>query len=387
MSMSKIDFVFFDAGGGHRSSATALVQVIERQGYPWQVRMVDLQQLLDPVDLVRKLTGIRLQDLYNLMLKNEWTLGSPQMVRVLQAAIQFYHDDEVRLLRRFWRESEPDLVVSLVPHFNRALWESLQRESGGTPYVTILTDLADYPPHFWIEPQEQFYICGTEKAAHQARAMGIPEDLAYQTSGMILSPRFYEPVTADIRTERQRLGLDPVLPTGLVMFGGQGSEAMLEIARRLDESVLHLQLIFLCGSNDKLAAELRRRRSRHPFVVEGFTTEVPYYMHLSDFFIGKPGPGSISEALAMRLPVIVQKNAWTLPQERYNADWIQEREVGLVVNTFSHIALAVAELLRAETFSRFRANTAAIHNRAVFEIPRILQSILERTHSLEPSFA
>ena len=30
--------------------------------------------------------------------------------------------------------------------------------------------------------------------------------------------------------------------------------------------------------------------------VVGFTSEIPYYMVLSDFFIGKPGPGSISEA-------------------------------------------------------------------------------------------
>ena len=45
-----------------------------------------------------------------------------------------------------------------------------------------------------------------------------------------------------------------------------------------------------------------------PLFVEGFTAEMPYYMQLSDFFIGKPGPGSISEAIAMRLPVIVESN-------------------------------------------------------------------------------
>ena len=60
-------------------------------------------------------------------------------------------------------------------------------------------------------------------------------------------------------------------------------------------------------------------------------------MHLSDFFIGKPGPGSISEALAMKLPVIVERNARTLPQERYNADWVLEKQVGLVVRRFRQI--------------------------------------------------
>ena len=61
------------------------------------------------------------------------------------------------------------------------------------PFVTILTDLADYPPHFWIERQEQYLICGTERAVEQARAMGHPEERIFRASGMILHPRFYEP--------------------------------------------------------------------------------------------------------------------------------------------------------------------------------------------------
>ena len=36
--------------------------------------------------------------------------------------------------------------------------------------------------------------------------------------------------------------------------------------------------------------------------MEGFTTNVDYYMALSDFLIGKPGPGCISEALQFHLP-------------------------------------------------------------------------------------
>jgi 1,2-diacylglycerol 3-beta-galactosyltransferase len=109
--------------------------------------------------------------------------------------------------------------------------------------------------------------------------------------------------------------------------------------------------------------------------VEGFTSEVPYYMHLSDFFIGKPGPGSISEALAMHLPVIVERNAWTLPQERYNCDWIRERGIGLVAPNFRNVDRVVAELLEPNTFEDFRSHARGIDNRAVFEIPDILEKI------------
>jgi 1,2-diacylglycerol 3-beta-galactosyltransferase len=116
--------------------------------------------------------------------------------------------------------------------------------------------------------------------------------------------------------------------------------------------------------------------SRIPMFVEGFTREVPYYMHLSDFFIGKPGPGSISEAMAMKLPVIVERNAWNLPQERYNCDWVREQDVGLVLRNFREIGKAVGELLEPAAYARMRGNAAALKNRAVFEIPDMLAAIL-----------
>jgi UDP-N-acetylglucosamine:LPS N-acetylglucosamine transferase len=110
--------------------------------------------------------------------------------------------------------------------------------------------------------------------------------------------------------------------------------------------------------------------------VEGFTKEVPRYMQLVDYFIGKPGPGSISEAVAMHLPVIVERNAWTLPQERFNADWVLEQAVGMVLPNFRGIAQAVDGLLDPRAYARYRAATERQRNRAVFEIPAILERIL-----------
>src|SRR5579864_8999076 len=169
--------MFFDAGGGHRAAATALKAVIDQQQRGWEVRLVNLQEILDPLDIFRKYTGIRMQDVYNQMLKRGWTLGSPQLTVAMHGLIRLYHRGQVRLLREFWQKSEPDLVVSLIPNFNRALRDSLK----AAPLVTILTDLADYPPHFWIERQDQFFICGTEKAVEQARQFGHPADHVFRT--------------------------------------------------------------------------------------------------------------------------------------------------------------------------------------------------------------
>ena len=370
----KVDFIFFDAGGGHRAAANALRQVMERQESPLEVRLVNLQEVLDAMDVFRKVTGLRLQDIYNLMLKKGWTLGSPELMVGMHWVIRLFHSRTVRLLEAFWRERRPDMVVSLVPNLDRALCESLARALPGVPFVTILTDIADYPPHFWMEKQVQHFICGSAKAVEQALVMGHAEDKVHRVSGMILNPRFYEiaPLAGELRAAaRAKLGFDPAKPVGLVLFGGQGSAAMRQIARLLPDR----QLLLICGNNAKLRARLQSLPHNAPMFVEGFTNEVPRYMQLADYFIGKPGPGSISEAVAMRLPLIVEANAWTLPQERYNAQWIREMGVGTVLPNFRRISRAVEELLEPEAYQRFRDATGRLENRAVFEIPGILERI------------
>jgi UDP-N-acetylglucosamine:LPS N-acetylglucosamine transferase len=193
---------------------------------------------------------------------------------------------------------------------------------------------------------------------------------------MILSPSFYDAprLSPQRRKEaREALGFDAGSPVGLLMFGGQGAAVMLDIARRLPNR----QILAICGHNDKLAEKLRQLDRPATMFVEGFTSEVPHYMQLCDYFIGKPGPGALSEAIFMGLPAIVERNAWTLPQERYNPDWLRENGAGIVLPDFRRIARAVDELLDPAAYDRFRAATRRMTNRAVYEIPDILERIAQ----------
>lgn len=372
--MSTIDLVYFNAGGGHLASAQALSGVLQAQGSHWQVRLVNLFEVLDPQQRFRKLTGSAPEDWYNRRLARGWTLGMAQELKLLQGLIRLAHPKLTRQLQQHWLRTEPDIVVSLIPNFNRALHESLDSALPGRPYVTVLTDLADLPPHFWIEPgQAQHFICGTPRAVEQARAQGHAEDRIHATSGMIIRPDFYRPKMADRAQQRLRNGLDPQRETGIVMFGGHGSKAMLGIARRLAEQ----QLILVCGHNRALARQLRAEPASAPRLVVEFSRDIPYYMQLADYFIGKPGPGSLSEAVQQGLPVIVVDNAWTMPQERYNADWVREQGVGVVHNSLRTLADAVQQL--TARLDDYRANVSRIDNQALFEIPPLLSQILERS--------
>ncbi len=273
-SNKTLDLVYFNAGGGHRAAATALETVIRSQGRPWTVRPVNLMHVLDPKHVFRKTTGMEWEDIYNTRLARGWSMGLSQELKLLQAFIRFSHRSTANRLKRHWRKTRPDLVVSLIPNFNRIMYEGLTAANLGAPYVTVLTDFADLPPHFWIEPkQDQHFICGTPKAVLQARDMGYGADRIHATSGMIIRPDFYDDVYIDRRAELKKLGLDPDRPTGLVMFGGHGSRVMQGIARRLPDT----QLIMICGHNAVLAERLRAmtaaaaavRAARHPGIHPG----------------------------------------------------------------------------------------------------------------------
>jgi UDP-N-acetylglucosamine:LPS N-acetylglucosamine transferase len=378
--MQTIDLVYFDAGSGHRAAAQALRGVIAAQRRPFRVRLVQLMHVLDPTDAFRRVSGMAPEDLYNRRLARGWTFGLGSELRVLQAMIRIGHPALVRTLRAHWARTAPDLVVSLVPNFNRALHESLHEALPGVPFVTVMTDLADVPPRFWIEPGPRGHVvCGTRRAVEQALESGVDADRVHAVSGMILRREFHQPAPADRETTLRGLGLDPARPTGLVMFGGHGSAQMTRVAEALDD----IQLLCLCGHNDALLDVLRSLRRTAPLAAVGFTGEVPRHMRAADFFIGKPGPGSLSEALHCGLPVVTFRNASTMPQERYNTRWVQDHDVGRVVASTRALRPAIASLLGE--LDAVRSRVARIENRAVFEVADLLAALLKPVHGTQTS--
>ncbi len=373
--MKRIAIVYIDAGGGHRATAQALVEMFRREGRPWQVDLVNADDVLDPADPPLRLLGVRTNDIYNLLLRNGWTFGTRELLPLVHAACRWMHPRQVRLLRPKWRELRADLVLSAIPHLNRALFESLRAEWPRVPFVTLLTDLADYPPRFWIEPQRQHYVCGSAYAVEQARSVA-PQAEVWPVSGMVIHPRFYDPMEEDHGAARRALHLDADRPTGLVMFGAYGSKAMAGIARELARAGTSAQWIFLCGRNTKLLERLRAMELPYPIHCEGFTNEIARFMWMSDFFVGKPGSGSISEALHMGLPVLVKHGVATIVQERWNVPWLEASGMGMAWRRPRDLPPLVTRLLQAEQLETMRRNVRAYEIRAVFEVPAILERIL-----------
>jgi hypothetical protein len=404
-----IEIFYFDAGGGHRNAMNALKDVLAERYPAWRVKTVDLQELLEPIDLIHKITQkilsprlrhilktivphlpirpICSQDIYNAALKRGITRGARTLLALLQIFIEGHAAKIDLLMRSHWQNPQnekPDLVVSVIPNFNKLIFRALKRVFPYVPYVTIMTDMVDIPPHFWMEDQDQFLVCGTIKAFEQAKKTRFynPEKL-FAVSGMILKSSFYAPSEKASPTHRD-IGLLSDLPTALIMFGGNGSSISEIIVDQLEKAELGVQTIVICGHNRKLYDSLQGRKNCHAV---GFVSNVPDYMRLADIFIGKPGPGSISEALHMGCPVIIECNAATLPQERPNVAWILENSVGIAVKSFKRgIVPSVRSMIDdLESFQRNIKNNIP-ENRAIYESADILNQILKTASQRSSGF-
>jgi UDP-N-acetylglucosamine:LPS N-acetylglucosamine transferase len=371
-----------DAGGGHRAAARALAAAGEARRVPWTFRILGAQDLFAPLDVARRLTGSSLEDTYNAMVRRGRTRHLVPLLRAYQWAIRRLHRRLQALVEAELRARPPCLVVSLFPNLNAVFRDAVRAALPGVPFMVVLTDLADFPPHFWMEPGLDCVVTATEHGVRQALAAGIPRGRVQRTSGMILHPRFYPCADAAARSRvRAELGIGAGDFAVLVLFGGKGAPEVRPLAEALLARGPRWHVVAICGDNlalfDSLAAAEARaggRLHRLPF-----TDRVCDYMVAADVVATKPGPGSIAEALHQRVPVVVPCDARTIPQERYNARWIEETGVGAVVPSWRGIPEAVARFAEDRAWSHaVRERVRALpENRAVWEVLDALGAELE----------
>lgn len=380
MARPEVLLIVLDAGGGHRAAARALVAASGSATRDWTFRVVNLQEILAPADYTRRLTGRPMEETYNTMVRRRWTRFLVPLLRAFQWGIRRRRGPLVRLLASYFAASSPSLIVSLIPNFNGVIADARRHASPGTPFLVVLTDFADFPPHFWIEPDVDRVIVGTEHAQAQASKAGLPASRVSRVSGMILHPRFHAPDPTARQRTRRELGIGAEDFAVLVLFGGKGSPEIHPLCTALLAQSPRWHVMAVCGDNPRLQASVGELKDAcagrlHCF---GFTDRVLDLMAAADVLATKPGPGTLAEAFQSRVPVVVPCNLHTIPQERYNASFVDANELGVVVRHWREIPAAVSSLAADPVRrARMRRRLEGLpENGAVFEVLDILENEL-----------
>ncbi len=335
----KIVIATATAGAGHVQAAAALEEA-------WRAkRPGDVVERLDVLEFTPRLFS---------------KIYSSGYVRLIEHAPELYawgfrkSDDHEKLVRhqrarrllprlvaerflRHLRRTRPDAVVCT--HFlPLELAGNLGRRGGFRPLVASV--VTDFEAHaFWMEPSVDCWFVAAEETGARLVARGAPEGDVLAT-GIPISAKFSEKLSPTAL--RKRDGLDPDLPTLLVLGGGFGMGPVSEILEALDRIERRLQIVVVAGRNERLRTKLASERHRHAVHVHGFVTNMNELMAAADLIVTKPGGLTTSEALALGRALLVVN---PIPgQEAANADFLLAHGAAAKANRIEDLPFVVGRL-------------------------------------------
>lgn len=339
-------FATIAAGGGHVATANALAEGLHA------LRPAGVSTSVS--DVMAEFGFGRLDRRH----KQSWRgmLKRPRLVRAGQrltdVAPRLTRAAQNALLQGFAQEAQrrldelgPDLVVGNHGWLATALTLARTRFGMRSRLLIFATEPFDASA-LWAEPQAQRVVAPSSAAKEDLVRLGVPAGrvavLGYPVRQAFLQP----PERAAARAE---LGLDDSF-TCLVSLGAEGLAGQaVELATTLAR--MDHQVVAVAGRNAELEASFRRLTSTFPRLTPvGFTDRMPAYLAAADVVVGKAGPASTMEALAVGRPVIATAYAG-LNEERV-VRFLQTRGLGGYAPTPAMVKAQVAawrdEARRAE---------------------------------------
>jgi processive 1,2-diacylglycerol beta-glucosyltransferase len=251
---------------------------------------------------------------------------------------------------------DPDAVICthFLPAELFARWK--RRRSFDRPVWVTITDFD--VNMLWVQKHMTGYCTASEEVAWRLQDRGVDARTIHVT-GIPIMPAFSR--RFDRAACARELGLDPSIPTLLLMAGGAGMSGMAKRVKRLLAIDDRFQLIALAGKNVRMLADLQRLvpGSHGRLLPMGFTTQIERVMAASDLAITKSGGLTTSECLAMGLPMIIVS---PIPgQEERNADYLLEQGAALKAYDEAGLEFRVKALLQSpERLAALRSHAVAL---------------------------
>lgn len=327
-------------GGGHLAACNTLETLV---GHEYDLKVVYPINQLD-------IWGVpSCEQFYNSLLRNGWIRSMNFIVRhVCPPVFRSRFGKIEKIIGSYIKNLNPELVISLIPFINYPASEAARKSD--LPFLLITTD-----------NDLRNWAFEMERIKHQQMKVTIGEDLpttrdvllnkkipssAIETIGLPLRPDFL--AQKDQKKILEELHLPSNKEIILIMMGGVGGDIAYEYAKKIGSMNLGAHLVVIAGRNNKLKKELEQLKL-HPsntLTAFGFTNRVSDLMAVSDLIVTKPGPGTINEAIAMKLPMLIDNTAISLFWERANVDIVLKYGIGQKIKKFSQVRDLVASYLK-----------------------------------------
>lgn len=390
--MKRILIMMTEAGGGHRVSAEALRDAFhERFPGGFQIEIVDMWAKHTRV-LLRHLP----RSYHFWATEVPWIYESLYRLFEKEEQLTWFWDSIYYWVRKpvsqAFRQYNPDAIISVHPLMQEVPLRILSYMGWSVPFFTVVTDLASIHPT-WLHPEVTLCFLPTEEARRQALEAGLREE-QLRCYGLPIRPAFAQQSASKMEL-RRKLGLVEDLPAVLLMGGGEGMGPVGRIARAVavrlakgEQGRPAGQMVVVCGRNRKLQEALLAHPWPIPTRILGFVQNMPEWMSACDCIITKAGPGTIAEALACGLPIIL--SGFIPGQEEGNVSYVLEHGVGVYRKASLEIAETVFRWLGPEQAERERMAEQArrlSRPQAAFQIVEEIACVLATYQVSKPAQA
>jgi processive 1,2-diacylglycerol beta-glucosyltransferase len=330
-------------GGGHLRAAEAVELAVRELDPSAQVRNVDILTLTNAafrrvygklyLDIVNRAPHV-LGYFYDLLDRPTSTRRFSDRLRILVEKLNL--GKFLQLLH----EEPWDIVISTQFLAAEIISGLRKKQKLHIPQFTVTTDFETH--RMWVNQPCDHYFTATEEGAVHLQNWDVPaKDVS--VTGIPIHPVFSRPKERSACLHRQ--GLRGDRPIVLQLAGGFGVGPMEKLFREVLQIDRPLEIVVVCGRNEKLLAKLAAIAPppRHHVKVFGFTKEIDELMQVADVVLTKPGGLTSSEVLARGAAMAIVN---PIPgQESRNSDFLLENGAAIKVNNLTTLRFKLSQLL------------------------------------------
>ena len=329
-------------GGGHIAATNTLRSLV---GDEFNLKIIY------PINELRIWGVPSCEQVYNSMLRNGWIRSMNFIARnVAPPVFRSYMGKVERIVNSYMKNYKPDLIVSVIPFVNLPASEAARKAQ--IPFLIITTDndLRNWSLEMEKIKHPLYKITiGADLPTTRdlLREKNVPES-AIETIGLPLRTEFM--AQKDRTKILEELGLPSDRKIILIMMGAVGGDTAYTYARKVGNLDLDAHVVVVAGRNKKLKKQIEQLslNSSNTMTVFGFTDRVSDLMAVSNVIITKPGPGTINEAMAMKLPILIDNTDISLFWERANVDCVLNYGVGQKIKRLRHLEDLLTSYLKDE---------------------------------------
>ena len=343
MSGKNIIIVTASMGAGHNKAAKAVAEAVKRK-YP-----INKVNVIDFMSTDTAYFNSLVKDIYLKMLDympNFYEFfykftATPVKGGTAQAVFAHAMKKDMRALIKKY---EADIIICTHPFPCAAA--SYLKQSGeiDVPIATVMTDFCIH--QFWVYKNTDVYFTASSRLKQDLIAEGIAAEKIFAT-GIPIGYKFRQSFDKDALF--RKFSLDKNKPVILMMGGGLGMGGVKNALMQIEKLKTDLQILVVTGANVSLWSEINEyaQHSKHKITVWGYSHNIQELMAVSTVLISKPGALTVSEALAMELPMILHN---PIPgPEADNAKFIAENGAAVWVKHEDTIDAVIRELLSDPT--------------------------------------